>query len=185
MFALPLLALAGAHARAEPRSVLDRSTGATIVVSSQPWILALDQPHLAAHARDYIALYAVETNIAGQRSHHLAAFFWSTVLGRERYAGTAPEISLRVNDRQLRLSPLGKTPRDVGIDHWPLKPPGHGALLTIYQADEGLLRQLATAQHCRARPETDPTLPADVWFEVWRDGRHAYMEFVEHTLATP
>lgn len=167
-----------AMAQAGPRSVLDRSTGATIVVSERPWTLSLEQPQLAAKSRDYIALYAVETNIAGKLRHHLAVFFWSTVPGREGFAGVAPQLVLRIEDRQLTLEPLGQTPRDVGISKWPLDPPGRGAQLVIYETDMGLLRHLAHASSCQARISDDPTTPVDVWFEVWRDGRAAFNDFV-------
>ncbi|MEO8308748.1 MAG: hypothetical protein ABI616_11990 [Pseudomonadota bacterium] len=166
-----------AAAQAAPRSVLDRSTGATIVVSEQPWTLSLEQPQLAANSRDYIALYAVEVNIAGKIRHLLAAFYWSTVPGRSGFAGTTPELVLRVEDRQLLLKPLGQTPRDVGISKWPLDPPGRGAQLVIYEVDTGLLGQLGRASGCQARINNDPTTPVDVWYEVWRDGRAAFKAF--------
>ena len=35
---------------------------------------------------------------------------------------------------------------------------------------------------CRVHVDSDPSLPRDVWFEEWRDGRHAFADFVEHTL---
>jgi hypothetical protein len=181
---LAVLCLAAA-AQAAPRSVLDRSTGATIVVSEHPWTLSLEQPQLAAKSRDYIALYAVETNIAGKLRHHLAVFFWSTVPGREGFAGSAPELVLRVEDRQLTLKPLAQTPRDVGISKWPLDPPGRGAQLVIYEVDTGLLRQLANASSCQARISNDPTTPVDVWYEVWRDGRRAFADFVSLASGDP
>jgi hypothetical protein len=175
------LFLASGAAWAGPRSVLDRSTGATIVVSEAPWTLALEQPHLAANSRDYIALYAVEINIAGKHSWHLAAFIWSTVPGREGFAGESPELTLRVEDRQLKLKSLGKTPRELGISKWPMDPPGRGAKLVVYDVDTALLRQLASATGCQARIDTDPTVPKDVWFDVWRDGRRAFAEFVSRS----
>lgn len=177
-----LCALAARSLAAAPTSLLDRGTGATIQFSAKPWMLALDQPHLAAHARDYIALYALEINTAGARHYHLAAFFWSTVPGRASFAGPAPEMTLRVADREIHLRPLGKTPRDVGISRWPLSPPGRGAVLTVYEVDEALLRVMSTDAPLRARPETDPTLAADIWFEVWRSGRRAFADFCLRAL---
>ena len=163
-------------------TILDRKTGATLQLSTSPWTLALDQPHLAAHARDYIALYAVEINTAGKRSYHLAAFLWSTVPGRGQYAGEKPVLQLRVGDRELTLDPLGRTPRDMGISQWPLKPPGHGAVLAIYEVDEALMRAMSTEVALRVRPASDKSLPEDVWFEVWRSGREAFADFCRRTL---
>ena len=39
--------LAAAPAFAASGTILDRKTGATLQVSTRPWMLALDQPHLA------------------------------------------------------------------------------------------------------------------------------------------
>jgi hypothetical protein len=178
---LALLPLAAATA-GQPHRMLDRSTGATVVVSRDPWQLSLEQPQMAANARDYVALYAVEVNTAGTRHYHLAAFFWSTVPGRGTFEGAVPLLTLRVDDRVLHLKPLGKTPRDVGISKWPLDPPGRGARLAIYEVDTALLHQMATTHDCRVHVDSDPSLQADVWFEKWRDGRHAFADFVQHTL---
>lgn len=181
-FVLLLALLPHAASAGQPRTVLDRSTGATVVVSADPWQFSLDQPHLAANSRDYVALYAVEVNVTGTRRHHVAVFFWSTVPGRGNFEGTIPEITLRVDDRQLRLKPLAATPRDMGISKWPLDPPGRGARLVIYEVDTALLRQLAVTRDCQVHVDSDPTLPRDVWFEEWRNGRRAFSDFVAATL---
>jgi hypothetical protein len=182
LLAMMLFAATANDALPAAGSVLDRSTGATIQHSTAAWVLALEQLHMAAHTRDYLALYAVEINIAGKRRYHLAAFFWSTVPGRTQYASANPTVTLRVGDRELKLDPLGKTPRDMGISRWPLKLPGKGAVFAVYEVDEALLRALASAQPVLARPESDPTLPADVWFEVWRSGDRAFADFCKRTL---
>ena len=69
--AMGLALFAPAALPAASGTTLDRKTGATLQLSTRPWVLALEQPHLAAHARDYIALYAVEINTAGKRNYHL------------------------------------------------------------------------------------------------------------------
>jgi hypothetical protein len=176
-----LLMTVPAHAAA-PHSLLDRGTGATIQTSARPWIFALDQPQLAANARDYIALYAVEINIGGNRRHYLAGFFWSTVPGRQLFAGASPAISLQVDDRTEQLSARNLRPRDVGISRWPLPLPGRGAVLAVYEVDQALLRQMGLATHLQVRPETDATLPADVWFTAWREARSAFQAFAEQAL---
>jgi hypothetical protein len=179
---LSALSLTGVAAQGAPLSILDRSTGATIVDAEAPWTLALEQPHLAANSRDYIALYAVEINVSGKRRYHLAAFLWSTVPARAGFGGTSPEITLRVDDRELHLKSPGQTPRELGISQWPLTPPGRGATLVVYEVDTALLRQLANAGSCQAHVDSDPTVPQDVWFEEWRDGRRAFSRFVSLAL---
>jgi hypothetical protein len=177
---LLMVGVTQSHAAA-PKSVLDRSTGATIQTSTRPMMFALDQPQLAANARDYIAVYAVEINIGGNRRYYLAGFFWSTVPGRQQFAGTSPTITLQVDDRTQKLSARNQSPRDVGISQWPLAPPGRGAVLAVYEVDQALLRQLGIAQHLQLRPETDASLPADVWFMPWRDARREFQAFAEQT----
>jgi len=177
-----LLATGTATHAAAPRSVLDRSTGATIELTAKPWVFGLDQPHLAANARDYIALYALEINIGGKRRHHLAAFFWSTVPGRQQFAGLTPGMQLQVDDRTLRLDSKGQSPRDFGIGQWPLQPPQRTALLVVYAVDEALLRQLGSAQRLRLRPDSDATLPEDVWFSEWRSARGDFRAFAQQVL---
>jgi hypothetical protein len=175
------LILVAVTAQSAPRAVLDRRTGATVMVSERPWLLALEQPHLAANARDYAALYAVEINIAGKRREHLAVFFWSTIANRKDFAKSPPRVSLRIDDRIIKLEPLKSTARELGISEWPLKPPGRGATLVIYDADPALLRQLSVAKICGLRTESDAGME-DVWFEEWQDGRQAYAAFVHATL---
>jgi hypothetical protein len=182
MLGVLLLGGLASATQAASGTLLDRKTGATLQLSTRPWVLALDQPHLAAHARDYIALYAVEINTSGKRSYHLAAFLWSTVPGRERYAGDKPVLQLRAGDRELKLDPLGRTPRDMGISQWPLKAPGRGAVLAIYEVDEGLLRAMASDIRLQVRATSDPTLPEDVWFDTWRSGRSAFANFCSRTM---
>lgn len=182
MLVLLLTASAMPASAAAPRSVLDRSTGATIHLAAKPWVFELDQPHLAANARDYIALYAMEINIGGRRRQHLAAFFWSTVPGRQHFAGLAPGLRLQVDDRELQLDSQGQSPRDFGVGQWPLKAPQRGALLVVYAVDEALLRQLGTAHRLRLRPDGDATLPEDVWFSEWRSARSEFRAFAQQVL---
>lgn len=178
------LALSGAiapvgtvQAGEAPRTHLDRRTGTTLQISARPWVLALDQPHLAAHARDYIGLYAVEVSNGGQRRTLLAAFYWSTVPGRERYAGPAPALRLRLDDRDVALKSDGRAPRDLGISTWPLRAPGRGATLALYAVDPLLVRQLGATRELRARLDDDSSLPPDVWFTDWRNAAAALREF--------
>lgn len=164
------------------RVVLDRHTGTTQRLSAAAWTFALDQPHLAAHTRDYIALHAVEISNAGARRHFLAAFFWSTVPGRNRFAGDGPSLRLVVDDRELLLDAPLTDLRSAGVGQWPLRPPGRDALAVLYAVDPQLLRQLARAAIVRIRPESDASLPAGVWFEPWRSGQDSFRQFARSVL---
>ncbi len=183
---LLLLCLSGKAfgADATVHSILDPQTGTTLQLTGEPWTLSLDQPHLAAHARDYIALHAVQVSNGGMRRYFLAAFFWSTVPGRNRHAGNAPALRLLVDDRDVRLTAPMQTLRDAGVSRWPLRRPGRDALLVMYAVEAQLLRQLGHATRLRIRPGMDSSLPTQVWFESWHDASPAFRSFAAQT-ATP
>jgi hypothetical protein len=164
---------------------LDRSTGTTLHVTRSPWILALEQPLLAAHARDYVALYGVVTSNGGKRQQFLAAFYWSTVPGRNRHAGDRPGLRLLLDDLEKVLDPVEGTPRDAGIGRWPLQPPGRDALLMLYSVEPGLLRILGHASRLRLRPLPDSTLLPEIWFEPWRDGGASFRELADSVIRRP
>jgi hypothetical protein len=164
-----------------PRTVLDQQTGSTLVIAAQPWTFAREQPHLAAHARDYVGLQAVETNTAGKRSQFLAVFFWSTIDRRGDYAGETPRIELAVDDRRVLLSPGAATPRELGISEWPLAPPGKAARLFVYPADATLLRQIAESRMFTLRLPDDRDGDQEP-IATWKDGRAALKDFLAEIL---
>jgi hypothetical protein len=182
-----LLAFACASLASEPRihTVLDRSTGTTLRITGAPWILALEQPHLAAHARDYVALHAVEASNGGQRRYFVAALYWSTVPARNRHAGNLPGLRLLLDDRDISLQPAAQSLREAGIGRWPMRLPGRDALVILYAADVPLLRQLGHAGRLLARPEPDSGAAPDAWFETWRDGRGPFRGFASAVLPQP
>jgi hypothetical protein len=122
---------------------------------------------------------------AGRRQYHLAAFYWSTVPGRNRYAGPSPTLRLLLDDRDVSLKPSDQSLRDAGISQWPLRLPGRDALLLLYAADPQLLRQLGHAGTLRVRPEPGSGVPPDAWFDTWRDARPSFRDFAERVLPQP
>jgi hypothetical protein len=182
-----LLAAACASLAGEPdiHTFLDRSTGTTLRITGAPWVLALDQPHLAAHARDYVAMHAVEVSNGGQRQYFIAALYWSTVPARNRHAGNRPGLRLLLDDRDISLQPAAQSLREAGIGRWPLRLPGRDALLILYAAETQLLRQLGHAGRLRARPEPESGPAPDAWFETWRDGRGPFRDFAGAVLPQP
>ena len=164
-----------------PRSVLDQQTGATLALAAQPWLFARDQPHLAAHARDYVGLYAVDINTAGSHRTFLAVFFWSTIDRRKGFAGEVPRVELLVDDRRVRLIPGSESARDLGISAWPLAAPGKGAVFQVYAVDAALLRQLAESRFTSVRL-LDDIDGDDEPLLTWKDGRRALVEFAQAVL---
>lgn len=177
-----LLAASGGAGAAQVESRLDRRTGTTLQITAKAWVLALDQPQLAAHARDYITLHGVQVSNGGERRFYLAVFYWSTVPGRNRHAGLNPGLRLLADDRELLLKPAADTLRGAGISQWPLKAPGRDALLVLYPVEPELLRQLGHATRVLARPEGESGPPPEIWFEPWRSGRDAFRRFAEEVL---
>ena len=170
--------LAGAD---RPRSVLDEQTGSPLVIATQPWTFARDEPQLAVHARDYVGLQAVEINTAGKRSQFLAVFFWSTIDRRGDYAGETPRIELAVDDRRIVLSPGAATPRELGISQWPLPLPGKAARLFVYPADATLIRQIAESRVVTLRLPDDRDGDQEP-IATWKDGRAALKDFLAEIL---
>ncbi len=164
-----------------PRSVLDQQTGATLSLAAEPWLFARDQPHLAAHARDYVGLYAVDINTAGTHRTFLAVFFWSTIDRRKGFAGEAPRVELMVDDRRVILTPGNESARDLGISAWPLTPPGKGAVFQVYAVDATLLRQLAESRFTSVRL-LDDIDGDDEPLLTWKEGRRALAEFAKAQL---
>lgn len=164
-----------------PRTVLDQETGSTLVIATQAWTFAREEPHLAAHARDYVGLQAVEINTAGKRSQFLAVFFWSTIDRRGDFAGVTPRIELAVDDRRIVLSPGAATPRELGISLWPLSPPGKAARLFIYPADTTLIRQIAASRLVTLRLPDDRDGDEEP-IATWKEGRAALKEFLAEIL---
>lgn len=167
---------------ASVESRLDRRTGTTLQITAKPWVLALDQPQLAAHARDYVTLYGLQVSNGIERRLYVAAFYWSTVPGRNRHAGANPGLQLLLDDRELTLAPVADTLRSAGVSQWPLKAPGRDAMLVLYPAGPDLLRQLGHATRVLVRPQDASGAPPEIWFEPWRSGRAAFDRFAAEVL---
>ena len=172
---------AGSVCAERPHTVLDPQTGSTLVIATQAWTFAREQPHLAAHARDYIALQAFEMNTAGKRRQFLAVFYWSTIERRGDFAGTAARVELTVDDRRITLSPAEGSLRDIGVSQWPLSPPGKGARLALYRVDPTLLRQLAEVRIATLRLLDDRDGDTEA-VATWKDGRAALKDFIAEIL---
>lgn len=164
---------------------MDRSTGTSLHITRSPWILALEHPLLAAHARDYVALYGVVASNGGTRRQFVAAFYWSTVPGRNRHAGDRPGLRLLLDDLEKAFAPTEGSLREAGIGRWPLQPPGRDALLMLYSVEPAVLRILGHATRLRLRPLPDSALPPEIWFEPWRGGGAPFRELADSVIGRP
>src|SRR5271169_6900463 len=94
---------------------LDEQSGSTLVVVATPLVFARERTDVAAFARDYATLVAVESNNAGKYSEILLLFRWSTVDKRmsplpDPQAG---ELLIQAEGREIDLKPLASVPVDL------------------------------------------------------------------------
>src|SRR5271166_5150396 len=65
--------------RAPSQQVLDEQSGNTLLIVKQPLVFARERIDVAAHARDYATLVAVEVDASGSYHDYLLLYRWSTV----------------------------------------------------------------------------------------------------------
>jgi hypothetical protein len=179
--ALPLaLAACTADRAASPREVFDEQTGNTLTVVAKPLVFARERSDLAAHARDYATLVAVEVDHSGTSADYLLVYRWSTVDRRmlPRQDAGGGRLRLIGGGRELNLLPIDTLP--VGLDSMlSLHMPAHGAASTrAYAVDVDTLHFIALSSALTLRL---PQEPLDAPFQVWEDGRPALERFVRQT----
>lgn len=175
---LPLLALGGCLGTHAPltREILDEHSGNTLIVVSAPLEFARSRVDVAAHARDYATLVAVEIDNAGNYRDYLLLYRWSTV---DRRMSPPPdpdqgELHLLADGREIELSPLADMPVSLAKGQ-ELYVPRHGDLVAhAYAVDGATLRYLAASRRLTLRM---PQERLDTPFEVFRDGRKALANF--------
>jgi hypothetical protein len=180
---LPQLLLAcSTAATSPPREMFDDHTGSTVTVVSKPWVFARERTDVAAHARDYATLVAVEVDHSGSYQDFLLLYRWSTV---DKRMSPPPqtdgnELRLSSEGRVISLKPMDALPISIDAKHT-LHLPRHGdAVVRAFAVDLDLLRFLA-ASH--AVTLLVPQEQFDTPFQIWDDGREALGEFVRQTSA--
>ena len=184
MFTLMVQALCACSGTpsAPGREIFDERTGNTLTVVSKPIVFARDRNDVAAYARDYATLVAVEVDHSGTFKDYLLLYRWSTVdsrmLSRPQYNEGA--MRLLSEGRELNLQPLESLPvnLDSGGD---LYVPHHGAPLTrAYAIDLATLRFIAASRTLILQM---PQESLDTPFTIWEDGRPALNQFVRRISA--
>lgn len=187
-----LLAFAAAQGVARnpvPSEYLDERTGATIIVAAEPWVFALERSTLAANARDYISLTAVEVDRSGHLQVYLIGYVWTTIDSRSRVArsdlATTP-LDLFADGRLILLKPQARFPDDF-LDDRRLRPETSGRpQRAAYLVSCDILRYLASSRHASisfheaADQDVDAQDDERETYESWSDGRPALGAFLEH-----
>jgi hypothetical protein len=182
---LALLTLPACSSLPKPaasREILDEQSGNTLSVVASPLVFARERTDVAAHARDYATLVAVEVDHSGKYSEYLLLYRWSTV---DRRMSPPPdpstgELRIYADGRTIDLQPLEEVP--VGLSRRrELHVPEHGDAVThAYAIDAPTLRFIAASRAITVRM---PQEPLDVPFGLWEDGRAALGQFVRGAIA--
>ncbi len=162
-----------------PAGFLDEDTGVTLTVVAKPLVFARDRRDVAAHARDYVTLVAVERNQTGRRNLVLLAYRWSTIDRRvnPQADADARTLVLVADGRDIRLQPVSDVlPSELRPRPQLLQPDVTDVAAVAYRIDEPTLRYLANSQRVSAfYSDARGALP----FVLWADGREALKLFTQ------
>jgi hypothetical protein len=178
----PLLLSACAGTPPAPgHEIFDEQTGNTMTVVSAPIVFARERTDVAAHARDYATLVAVEVDHSGTFKNYLLLHRWSTVDKRMSPApgSDAGEMRLLSEGRELNLKPLPSLP--ISENSRDLHVPPHGAAVThAFAVDQATLRFIAASRTLTLQLPLEPLASP---FQIWKDGRGALSKFLQQTSA--
>jgi len=164
------------------KELFDEQTGNSLTVVSKPIVFARERTDVAAYARDYATLVAVEVDHSGTYKDYLLLYRWSTV-DQRMLPGPDPNagaLRLLGDGRKLDLQPLAATPISVGSSS-DLHVPRHGApIIRAFEVDQATLRYIAST---RTLSLQTPQEELDAPFKLWEDGRGALSEFLQQTSA--
>ncbi len=162
----------------------DERTAVTVTVASNPVVLAREVPVLAANARDYVSLTALEVNRTGKRSYYLFGYSWSTIDRKNTAVGTeAAEavLVLQADDRKLTLKMSPRELETAGLSRLPLPPPGPGARPILYPTDRPTLVYVGAARELSAELGGSTTgTPAEP-FRPWNGSTTDFSPFLDRT----
>jgi hypothetical protein len=182
LLALTALTACTSLPAADPREILDEKSGNTLLVVAEPLVFARERTDVAAHARDYATLVAVEIDNSGKYSEYLLLYRWSTVDRRmspppDPHAG---ELRILAEGRVIDLMPLERVPVDLS-QRRELHVPEHGDAITrAYPVDVTTLRFIAASRELTVHmPQEALNTP----FEIWEDGRMALAKFLQRAVA--
>jgi hypothetical protein len=181
---LVLTALASCASRPPTASqeIFDESDASTLLVTAKPLVFARERSDLAAYARDYATVVAVEIDISGEYSDYLLLYRWSTVDRRMLPPPDPAGGALRIvaDGRVFDFRPIDKLPVNFA-QRRELHIPKHDDVVPRgYKVDAETLHFIATSQDLSLRM---PQEPFDVSFNLFEDGRRALLEFLKPAFA--
>ena len=95
-----------------PREILDDRSGSTLSVVARPLVFARERSDVAANARDYATLVAVDFDQSGNYHDYMLLYRWSTVDPRMSPPPASDQGELRIiaEGRDIDLKPLPELP---------------------------------------------------------------------------
>jgi hypothetical protein len=180
--ALSVLPACSSAPRAHSQEIFDEQTGNTLLVAEKPLVFARARTDVAAFARDYATLVAVEVDISGKYSDYLLLYRWSTVDPRMSPppAQSQGELKILAEGREVDLKPLEDLPVSLSRRKQ-LHVPDQGAVIAhAYKVDAATLRFIATSRELTVRM---PQEQLDMPFKIWEDGRTALSQFAGRAAA--
>jgi hypothetical protein len=186
MLLMVLTALASCASRppAASQEIFDESDASTLLVVAQPTVFARERSDLAAHARDYATVVAVEIDISGEYSDYLLVYRWSTVDRRMLPPPDPAGGAMRIvaDGRVFDFKPVDKLPVNFA-QRRELHMPKHDDVVPRgYKVNAETLQFIATSEDLSLRM---PQEPFDVPFKLFEDGRRALLEFLKPVFAPP
>src|SRR5271165_6171464 len=134
--------------RAPSQQVLDEQSGNTLLIVKQPLVFARERSDVAAHARDYATLVAVEVDASGTYHDYLLLYRWSTVDKRMAPPPepTAADLRILADGRIIDLTPLERVPVGTSRRHL-MHVPAHGDVaIRAYAVEVATLAFIAASR---------------------------------------
>jgi hypothetical protein len=181
---MAMVALASCSTRTPVPSheIFDEHTASTLLVAASPLVFARERSDVAAHARDYVTLVAVEIDTSGDYRQYLILYRWSTVDRRMLPPPdpAAGELRIIADGRVIEMRPLEKLPLSLE-GRRELLVPNHGDVVPrAYKVDVGTLNFIAASHDLVVRL---PQEPLDTPLKLWEDGRGALAQFLKRAEA--
>jgi len=157
---------------------LDEQTGTTLSVVAKPLVFARERIDVAAHARDYATLVAVEVDNSGKYREYLLLYRWSTVDPRMSPAPDPQvgELKILADGRVIDMMPVEQMPVSLSRRRELHVPPHVDIVAHAYPVDTATLRFIAASRELTVLM---PQEPLDTPFQMWEDGRQALEQFAQ------
>jgi hypothetical protein len=184
LMVLTALASCANRPPAASQEIFDESDASTLLVVAKPIVFARERSDLAAHARDYATLVAVEIDISGDYSDYLLVYRWSTVDRRMLPPPDPAGGALRIiaDGRVFNFNPIDRLPVNFAQRRELHMPKRDDVVPRGYKVDAETLHFIATSEELTLRM---PQEPFDAPFKLFEDGRRALLEFLKPAFAPP